>query len=573
MSTTQQHCTSCNKNLDIIEFTIEGEVFKTCKICKERKKGQRTLKNRCEECGIMAIFNYQGENDGIRCKAHIEIGMVNVKSSKCVKCKVKQPAFNFEGESKAIYCAGCSEPGMIDVKSPKCIKCKVKRPNFNFEGESKGIYCAECKEPGMIDVKSQKCIKCKVKIPFFNFEGESKGIYCAECKEPGMIDVKSQKCIKCKVKQQVFNFEGENRGIYCAECKEPGMIDVKSTKCIKCKVKKPNFNFEGESKAIYCAECSEPGMIDVKHPKCIKCKVKRPNFNFEGESKAIYCAGCSEPGMIDVKNSKCDEKDCKSRVSYGYINQIKTKCSRHKLPLMFKKTKVQCSHENCKEISEYGIELPIHCFEHRKDNEFCLLGKKCVQCLRENELCNNEGYCLTYCKPVQITQGIKAYIKKKESLTLAYLDKYVKSDIIPTDDRIIDVSCVKRRPDRLYDCGSYFLVVEIDEKQHKNGYYNGCVFDVKTQEIRRMVQIHEALSLPVIFLRFNPDAFKIKGASQKVNMQKRLDILAKWVSKCLNLGWILGEDESSIRIKHLFYDDYNETDIEFEEITNISELL
>ena len=63
MSTTQQHCTSCNKNLDIIEFTIEGEVFKTCNICKERKKGQRTLKDRCTECGIIASFNFENQKD------------------------------------------------------------------------------------------------------------------------------------------------------------------------------------------------------------------------------------------------------------------------------------------------------------------------------------------------------------------------------------------------------------------------------------------------------------------------------------------------------------------------------
>lgn len=53
-----------------------------------------------------------------------------------------------------------------------------------------------------------------------------------------------------------------------------------------------------------------------------------------------------------------------------------------------------------------------------------------------------------------------------------------------------------------------------------------------------MVQIHEALSngmMPVIFLRFNPDNFKVGGKVQKLNMQKRLDVLSKWVSYCLNL--------------------------------------
>ena len=426
MSETEKYCTSCKKNLNITEFTLEGKIFKTCNICKQQKINKRALKNTCEECGIHACFNFTGENFGIRCKKHIKLGMIDIKHKKCIICKIKQPSFNFEDETIATH----------------------------------------------------------------------------------------------------------------------------------------------------CKDCSSLGMIDIKYKKCIVCKTKNPSFNFEDETTATHCKDCSSLGMIDIKNKKCTEKDCKTLASFGYINQPLTKCARHKLKFMFfKKTKVNCSAENCKEISEYGITEPIHCFEHRQYDEFCLLGKKCVQCKREYELCNNDGYCLTYCKPTQITENIKIYVKRKESLTLAYLDKYIKTDIIPVDDRIIDNSCVRRRPDRIYDCGSYFVVVEIDENQHKNGYYNGCTFDLKKQEYRRMAQILEALSLPVIFIRFNPDSFKIKGKKQIVNMQKRLDTLEKWVSKCINLKWILTENESSIRIKHLFYDEYNDVDIKFEEPKDINDFV
>ena len=81
----KQYCTSCKKNLDIIEFIVDGEIFKTCTICKQQKKDKRTLKNKCEECGINAIFNYEGEKNegGIRCKKHILIGMIDIKNRKC----------------------------------------------------------------------------------------------------------------------------------------------------------------------------------------------------------------------------------------------------------------------------------------------------------------------------------------------------------------------------------------------------------------------------------------------------------------------------------------------------------
>ena len=382
MSNIEKYCTSCSKNLNIIEFTIEGEIFKTCTICKEQKKEKRTLKNRCEECGIRAIFNFKNQKNsgGIRCKQHMILGM-----------------------------------------------------------------------------------------------------------------------------------------------------------------------------------------IDIKSPKCIICKVKQPSFNFEGETKATHCKECSEPTMIDIKSPKCDKKDCKTSACFGYINQIKTRCSRHKLLLMFTKTKVCCQEKNCKEISEYGINEPTHCFEHRKDYELCLIGKKCIQCLR-----NNECYCLSYCRPCQIDQNLKYIIKKKETITLSYLDKHIKHGTIPIDDRIIDGSCVKRRPDRLYDCGIYYLVVEVDENQHiSKSYYKGCIFDTKTQEIRRMIQIHEALNMgtvPCVFIRFNPDNFKVKGKKQKFNMQKRLDVLVKWVNYCLNLKETEFVDGNQIIIKYLFYDDYDETNIKFDTI-------
>ena len=277
--------------------------------------------------------------------------------------------------------------------------------------------------------------------------------------------------------------------------------------------------------------------------------------------------------MVDIKNKSCQTNGCKTRPSFGYINQIASHCSHHKLPLMFKNRKVICETLDCNEISEYGKDEPVRCFTHRKENDICLLGQTCLNCKRENELCNKDQICLTYCRPSELDMTAKKIIKKKEALVLSYLDKNLKTDIKPIDDKIIDTSCVKRRPDRVYDCGTHFVVIEIDEFQHKS-YSNGCVYDVKTQELRRMVQIHEALStgmMPVIFLRFNPDNFKVAGKVIKINMQKRLETLDKWVYHCLNLEE--KEEPPAIRIKHLFYDNYDETNAKFETIEEIESLI
>jgi hypothetical protein len=500
----EQKCHGCKKTFDIKEFTNDSDKsFKTCNICRTQRNDKRR-KNICETCGIKGVYNLFGQINGIRCKTHRILGMIDITRK---LCKEKN--------------------------------CKT-RANFNFEGEIQAIYCSEHKQIGMIDIKHKRCQEndCKTR-PNFNFEDKTQAIYCSDHKQIGMIDIKHKKC------QQ----EG-------------------------CKTR-PNFNFEGETQAIYCSEHKQIGMIDIKNKRCKEndCKTQ-PYFNFEGETQAIYCSEHKQIGMIDIKNKKCDI--CSTYASYGYINQQLSKCARHKLNLMFKKTKIKCETENCQEISEYGINEPMHCIEHRKEKEICLIGTTCKLCERKNELCNDDGICLSYCRPTQLSQNTKVYIKKKESITLAYLDNNIKSHLIPIDDKIIDNSCVKRRPDRIYDCGFYFLIVEIDENQH-NGYKNtGCVFTKDIQEKRRMIQIHEGLStgqIPCVFLRFNPDNFKINGIIQKINMSKRLEILLKWVNYCLNLKIEDILNGNQILIKYLFYNDYDETDLEFENIKNIEECL
>ena len=533
-------CSSCKKNININDFITESKTYSTCITCRNRKSEKRK-KNICEECGIRAIFNFENESFGIRCSSHKEIGMIDIKNKTCehIGCR-KIPVFNIEGEITARFCTEHKEIGMIDVKSKTCehIGCR-KRPNYNIEGEITARFCTEHKEIGMINVKSKTCehIGCR-KRPAFNIEGEITARFCTEHKEIGMIDVKHKTCehIGCR--------------------------------------KQPAFNNEGEITARFCAEHKEIGMINVKNKTCehIGCR-KQPAFNIEGEITGRFCTEHKEIGMIDVKSKTCEHIGCITSANFGYINQIKTRCARHKLPLMFINRKVECQEENCKEISEYGKDEPIHCFNHQAEGDLCLLGQTCKNCGRENELCNSEHLCLTYCRPVELNINANKIIKKKEALVLSYLDKNITTCIKPIDDRIIDNSCVKRRPDRVYDCGSFFVIVEVDENQH-SGYTNGCSFDKKTQETRRMVQIHEALSngmMPVIFLRFNPDNFKVGGKAQKINMQKRLDVLCKWVLYCLNLKHDV--NSPSIRIKHLFYNEYDETNSEFMQITDITSLV
>lgn len=81
--------------------------------------------------------------------------------------------------------------------------------------------------------------------------------------------------------------------------------------------------------------------------------------------------------------------------------------------------------------------------------------------------------------------NIKKIIKKKEALTFAYIDKYLKTDLKPVDDRMVDTSCVNRRPDRLYDCGTHFVVTEVDENGNKHSSASSeCIYVIKKHRKR-----------------------------------------------------------------------------------------
>ena len=58
-------------------------------------------------------------------------------------------------------------------------------------------------------------------------------------------------------------------------------------------------------------------------------------------------------------------------------------------------------------------------------------------------------------------------------------------------------------PDMWIDCGTHFVVVEIDEHAHRAAGYH----KLKYQELRRMQALHSAGRKPIIFIRFNPDGY------------------------------------------------------------------
>ena len=489
-------CSQCKRDVQDITFFYNNKNHTTCFSCYERRK---KTNNYCSECGIRASFNFPGTTNGIRCKKH-------------------------------------SLPSMIDVKNKKC-RCGKKTPYFNYPEEKKAICCVDCKDPGMVDVKSKKC-RCGQKRPYFNYPEQEKAVCCYDCKDYGMVDVKSIKC-RCGKKRPTFNYPEEN-AICCADCKDPGMVNVKSKKC-RCGKKQPIFNYPEEGNAICCADCKDPGMVDVKHKKC-SCGKKIPTFNYP-EGNAICCAECKDPDMIDVKNKKCC---CGKIASYGIPCNFATRCSSHKEEGMIKNPRAKCRKRNCKNIAICGTKNPIHCEEHKNDDDTNLVERACSKCGKIDVLIDE--ICVNFCSLEEQALEIKKNQKVKEKRVLKILTSEFGQ---PTEyNFMIDSSCGEKHSEEKeigYDFETHKIFIEVDERQHKSYCEKG--------EINRMKNIFMAEGgIPLIFIRYNPDSFvDEKGKKQSLSQPKKEDLLIKWIKYYKD-----NVPDNFLSVKYLFYDGKNQ---------------
>ena len=550
----EKKCQNCKKMLDESYFINEsGKVLSKCKDC--RVKLVKTT-NTCAICGIRAYFNVKGQKEGIRCNEHREINMINVKTELCIVCHKKQPTFNFENKDKATHCGDCKVVNMVDVMNKKCIVCKKTRSSFNFKHEKTPAYCSKCKLENMVDIVNKMCMVCDIKNPTFNFENKDKATHCGDCKLENMIDVKSKKCIVCNKKQASFNHKNDKTAAYCNDCKLENMVDIKHYKCIVCKKKRPNFAYENDMKATYCNNCKLENMIDISHPRCIVCKKKRPNFAYEKESKATHCLQCKLESMVDITHIMCII--CKKRGTFGLPGTKPNHCSSHKKDGMIKNPTKRCLTKDCKEAATHGIKDPVSCETHAQKDHYNLCERKCTnnECPYPERLdiLNREGLCITFCSLIKRDEMMKKHIKKKEEFIGNLLKTEIKQELSHRD-QIIDSSCSKVRPDFVFDCGTHFVIIEVDEHQHKS--YNNCgttLEERQEMENKRMFMIFQSFGGPhVAFIRYNPDVFRVDNKVVNIGDQKRHQCLLRWVKHYLK-----NQPENPLEVTFLFYDGYKE---------------
>jgi len=514
------------------------------------------------DCNRKSTFNYQYSKGCVYCSDHKLPGMIEKHTKK--HCMFKDcntfPSYAFIGD-KPKFCKEHKEEGMIGVKWKKCESTDcMKIPCFNFRGAKIGKFCFQHKEKDMINVVDKICEfkDCEIK-PTFNYEEYKTGRFCSLHKLKGMINLSSKKCYILGCKGFVhYGIKGEE-AISCKEHKSSVMIPFKRGLChYKDCNTRANFGLKGEN-AQFCVIHKEDNMIDLKNKVCeYKDCIKRPNFNVKNSKVGKFCLEHKESDMVDVTHKTCILEDCLKRAIYGYCNETLNYCADHRTNFMFKKTKVECKEKGCKEIATFGNMEINHCEEHATNNEVCLIISKCSKC-GSNEFLNKEGLCMTKCSIIKIFEENKKVERKKEKKMLEYLDdklKDIQEEFKINDDKVIDRSCSLYRPDRSYDCFTHIVIVECDEEQHKNRSFCSKYRDLRHFEDCRMFEIQQAFGLPCLFIRWNPDSFKVREKLvRKYSIDKRLDILQKWIRQCINLTIDKEQPPSYIE---LFFDEYDE---------------
>lgn len=297
------------------------------------------------------------------------------------------------------------------------------------------------------------------------------------------------------------------------------MVNVRDKSCIhpECKIY-PVFNYPGEKTRLYCKLHALSGMCDVKSDSCIEknCNT-RASFNFIGNKKGMMCSLHKTDGMMNIKSSKCEEIDCMTIALFNFPGKKKgVFCSKHAQENMTNVVDKKCIFTDCN-INPYfnypDKKTPMYCNTHKDKTMIDVKSSKftCTSCNLEWGKTNKSQTLCWYCNP------IKRHKSKEEEIKKLLEFKNIK---FINDKSVANDCCLKYRPDFLIDCGSYFLVLEVDEYAHSS-YSKDC-------EIVRMNNISYSLGLPVKFIRYNPDN---KDYDKKHKQTKLIEEINKYIYK------------------------------------------
>ncbi len=258
-----------------------------------------------------------------------------------------------------------------------------------------------------------------------------------------------------------------------------------------------------------------------------------------------YCIMCRQPRQVpDDDMPVCQQ----THASFGFILNLPTRCAAHKLPDMQIVVNI-CPHGRQKVVC-------FECDGHLVCKYHSVSGCETFGSAKYDGMCVR---CFSHLFPdVPIA---RQYRIKERHIFDAIVARFPDRPWVL--NRPIDGGCSRRRPDVFLDVGTFVLVIEVDEQQHR-GY--SC------ENMRVMQLFEDAGSRPVVIVRFNPDDFvdaqecRVTGCfgldpkgfcqvkpSKTDEWQARLDVLFAHIGSFL----VRPDMDKEMTIVQLFFDGFD----------------
>lgn len=446
-----------------------------------------------------------------------------------------------------IYCR-CDYPGNL------CISCGI-RATFGFVGTKCKLTCKTHSNNKFVNVANKRCLgKDCTKRPHFGFKKENKKIYCREHKLPEMMLLGARECEEqgCNNRALYRSLQNSDKDFpeFCREHKGPSMINTTGKRCeMEGCITSSSFNYPGEY-PIRCFKHANDGMINIKAKTCLHADCgKQPNYNVPGETKGIYCFSHKTEDMRDVGHKICKHQDCITQANFNHPGTSIGFCAKHRTETMIKNPTKRCSIQGCTDVSTHGtapdkptpyVNYATHCDFHTTKDLKDLHNKPCVSCTMPY-LLNFNSKCY-FCDKANFEE----HTKRKEIKVKEYLDS--RGTIYSSHDQIIDGGKYgKERPDFLFMFLAFAIILEVDENQH---FSRTC----ECEQIR-MVNVFQALGVPTMFIRYNPDKYLPDGNNTKTegdSFDKRMALLDHWIRTYTSTPPIL-----LLTVGYLYFDGWN----------------
>jgi Holliday junction resolvase len=230
---------------------------------------------------------------------------------------------------------------------------------------------------------------------------------------------------------------------------------------------------------------------------------------------------------------------CTTRAQYGPMLGIKIRCGQHKLPGDVIETQT-CEVSKCCNYPLYAPEgeyVPRRCKQHAKNTVYINVSEiECLSCKQKDFVNKNSKMCPN-CH--QYDKRVRKEIQIKDLFDKAGIE-------YDTHDKIYNGSCLRYRPDFVFKYNDRFIIVEVDEDQHKR-------YPCECDQIRMINLCQDFGGAPVVFIRFNPDKYKsFDGKLKKSKIDKRFPDLLKYIDIIKHMPV-----SSILTVAYLFYDGYD----------------